>query len=257
VQVKGKYPQREDKRDAMFYGYAGPMTGLHPDMVLVIPYFTSDLSGALNFEGINSPGVQTTPIGSFYSGLGGPDFGIEFSPNALALCLNTLVVHCSNASRGGQGNPASQSGGLISSGPFTIMNSAPGFADALSFWYAAVSIPGSIELFSGLNGTGALLATRSLGLTAIVPGCGPAYAADYCPFQPFGVQFAGTAHSVEFDGGTFVAYDDVDLGSLDAGNATTTTTPEPGTAGLVATGLFAAAMFARRRQAGRTRRTPS
>lgn len=42
VQVKGKYPT-EEKTDKAVYGYIGGLTELHPDMVLAIPYFTSEL----------------------------------------------------------------------------------------------------------------------------------------------------------------------------------------------------------------------
>lgn len=41
VQVKGKYPD-PDKTDKPVYGYVGPLTQLHPGMVLAIPYFVSD-----------------------------------------------------------------------------------------------------------------------------------------------------------------------------------------------------------------------
>jgi hypothetical protein len=44
VQVKGKYPQ-ETKGNQAFYGYNGKLTALHPDMVLALPYFPSDITG--------------------------------------------------------------------------------------------------------------------------------------------------------------------------------------------------------------------
>jgi hypothetical protein len=37
--VKGKYPG-EGTGDRVYYGYVGELTGLHPDMVLAIPFFT-------------------------------------------------------------------------------------------------------------------------------------------------------------------------------------------------------------------------
>lgn len=48
VQVKGKYPQA-GKTDKATFGYAGRMTQLHPDMVLAIPFFSSDGSPAPKF----------------------------------------------------------------------------------------------------------------------------------------------------------------------------------------------------------------
>jgi hypothetical protein len=43
VQVKGKYPEL-DKCDRGTYGYIGELTVLHADMVLVIPYFPTDIA---------------------------------------------------------------------------------------------------------------------------------------------------------------------------------------------------------------------
>ena len=65
----------------------------------------------LNFEGINS----TYPSGfafinTFYDGgtssdgTTGTNYGITFSSNAQAICLNTPGVSCSNTSRGGLGD---------------------------------------------------------------------------------------------------------------------------------------------------------
>ena len=44
VQVKGKYPQTV-KRDAVTYGYQGKLSQLHPDMILAIPFFSTDCAG--------------------------------------------------------------------------------------------------------------------------------------------------------------------------------------------------------------------
>jgi hypothetical protein len=43
VQVKGKFPEQE-KTDKGTYGYIGAMTALHPEMVLAIPYFPTDVT---------------------------------------------------------------------------------------------------------------------------------------------------------------------------------------------------------------------
>ena len=43
VQVKGKYPEL-DRADRPTYGYVGDLTALHPDMVLAIPYFLTDVT---------------------------------------------------------------------------------------------------------------------------------------------------------------------------------------------------------------------
>lgn len=45
VQVKGLYPT-EVKKDKAGYGYIGKLTQLHDDMVLALPYFSTDKAGA-------------------------------------------------------------------------------------------------------------------------------------------------------------------------------------------------------------------
>jgi hypothetical protein len=45
VQVKGLYPT-EAKKDRAGYGYIGKLTQLHDDMVLVLPYFSTDKAGS-------------------------------------------------------------------------------------------------------------------------------------------------------------------------------------------------------------------
>lgn len=45
VQVKGLYPTRE-KKDKITYGYQGKLTAIHPEMVLVLPFFAATERGA-------------------------------------------------------------------------------------------------------------------------------------------------------------------------------------------------------------------
>ena len=45
VQVKGKYPV-SSKGDKRAYGYIGPLSQLHPEIVLAISYFPTDRRGA-------------------------------------------------------------------------------------------------------------------------------------------------------------------------------------------------------------------
>ena len=44
VQVKGLYPT-ETKTDKKTYGYIGQLTQLHPDMILALPFFPTDVAG--------------------------------------------------------------------------------------------------------------------------------------------------------------------------------------------------------------------
>jgi hypothetical protein len=171
----------------------------------------------LNFEGIadSYPFPNETLIGEFYNGAGGPDnnFGISFSSNALNICLNSVDVFCSNTSRGGQGNPNSQTGGLFFlTGSESTMSREAGFQNGFSFFYTAINNAGSFSVYDGLNGTGNILASAALPTTTSGPCSG--YVADFCPFVPFGVSFEGVAKSVAFAGvANQIVFDDVTFGS--------------------------------------------
>lgn len=175
----------------------------------------------LDFEGVNA----SYPSGfafveDFYNGgtssdgTTGTNFGIEFTDNAQAICLNTPGVSCSNTSRGGLGNPNSQLGGLFFlSGAETFMNVAAGFDTGFSFFYAAPNQMGSVSVFDDLNGAGNLLATLTLDTTA--SACGSEYNAGFCPFYSIGVGFAGIAKSVSFAGvANQIVFDDITFGSI-------------------------------------------
>lgn len=204
----------------------------------------------LDFENINAtyPSgyafVQDYYNGGFSSdGTTGANYGVEFSPNAQAICLNTPGVNCSNTSRGGLA-PGSEQGGLFFlSGGQTYMNRSLGFQNGFSFFYSAVNQGGSFEVYSGLNGTGVMLAALSLSTTPSI--CDPIYSAGFCPFVAAGVDFAGTAQSVVFAGvANQIVFDDVTFGSSTPGQISV---PEPGTLLLLATGLLGLIMVQRRR----------
>lgn len=174
----------------------------------------------LDFEGVNA----TYPSGyafvsDFYDGgsssdgTSGTDYGIGFTGNAQAICLNTVGTTCSNTSRGGLGNPNSQLGGLFFlSGAETYMNVAAGFDTGFSFYYTAINQGGSISVYDDLNGTGNLLATLTLGTTS--SACS-GYNAGFCPFVASGIGFSGIAKSVSFAGvANQIVFDDVTFGSV-------------------------------------------
>ncbi len=206
---------------------------------------------SLNFEGIDD-GSNSTNINNFYnggtssSGTSGTNYGVTFSPNALGISLNTTTNSPSNTSRGGQGDPNSQLGALFFlSGTETFINYANGFDTGFSLFYTAISNPGSISVYDGLNGTGSTLATLSLPTTG--SNC-PGYNAGFCPFVPVGVSFAGTAKSIGFAGvANQIVLDDVTFGSIIPGAPTgSTAVPEPFT--IVGTLIGATAAYRTRKR---------
>ena len=169
----------------------------------------------LDFEGINAeyPSSDFAFIQGYYdggtssAGTSGSNFGVSFSSNALAICLNTVGVTCSNVSRGGLGDPNSQLGALFFvEGDAAFINLAAGFTGGLSFFYSAVQQPGSVSVFDGPDGEGNALATLALPTTSSdCSGLG-----DFCPFEFAEVNFTGTAQSVAFAGAADqIIFDDV------------------------------------------------
>ncbi len=216
--------------------------------VFILTSGSASAAVVLDFEGVNAtyPSGAAQVLG-FYNGgtssdgTSGTNYGIEFTDNALAICLNTPGVVCSNTSRGGLA-PGSELGALFwLNGPETYMNVAAGFDTGFSFNYAAPNTPGSVSVYDGLNGTGTLLATLNLGLTPSTCDYG-LYSADYCAFVGSGIAFAGIAKSVSFAGtANFIVFDDVTFGSVTPG------VPEPTTYALFGLGLAGLA-YARRRR---------
>ena len=186
----------------------------------------------LDFEGI----PNSSPVGTYYAA-----GGYVFSPATLALV---------DADAGGSGNFANEPS------PNTIMffldsNSAlldvaAGFDTGFSFYYTS-STSAPVNVWSGLGGTGTLLATLNLS-AQYNAGCTGDPSGDFCNFSPIGVTFVGTAHSIDF-GGTagFTGYDNITFGSSTPGNPGGTV-PEPATWALMITGFGLVGSALRRRR---------
>ncbi len=169
--------------------------------------FVLDFEGLQDLESVNN--FYNGGTGSSGSGPGS-NFGISFSPRALALI---------DQDAGGSGNiggePSPDTVLFFLSGS-AIMDVAAGFDTGFSFFYSAINNPGVVNVYDGLGGTGNLLTSLNLPTTPFNGAPDPT--GQFSPLLPFGVSFNGLARSVDF-GGTAnqIVFDDITLGSATPG----------------------------------------
>ena len=152
--------------------------------------------------------------------------GVVFGGGALGLQNDVLGPYFENA--------PSPLGVMFTVDTDSAMNVAAGFSGLFSFSYASTAAAGgAVNLWSGLNGTGDLLASFDLlGNSASCTTVG------WCNFDALSSNLAGVAHSMTFNGDPTIAFDNIALNTV----------PEPASALLVALGLAGLATGAGRRR---------
>jgi hypothetical protein len=138
----------------------------------------------LDFDGVANPN-NSAIIDGYYNGgtssdgNSGPNYGVTFSSNALAL---------NNYNGSGEPSP-----GILYflGGAQVFVNYAAGFDTGFSFFYASNSSNGLVTVYDDVDGTGNVLANFALANNFSV-NCG------YCVWDPIGVGFAGIAKSISF-----------------------------------------------------------
>ena len=179
----------------------------------------------LNFDGLK----DLQAIGNFYNGAGlpaTPNYGITFSSNFLG--LRSVYNGGSGAfSPNPTGTPAIFVNGVTGTTVTGYMNVNAGFTGGIQFFFTA-GFAETVTIWSGVNGTGTVLAT-----VALSPNNGNCSGfPTYCNWSSIGLSFSGTAKSVTVTGAANgLGISDITLG------ANSTAVPEPSTFYLLGTGL--------------------
>lgn len=199
---------------------------------LVVPLFAASTASAqsvlVTFETPTSFASINTHYagGTDSAGAAGMNLGVAFGGDVLAVRNDDLGPYFSNA--------PSAIGVMAPVGPDAFMNVAIGFTDLSFFYSSSAAVADGVKVWSGLGGTGTVLASLSLANNAQFR-CS---SAPFCRFDNVSTTFSGVGRSVSFDGA---------VGAAGFDNVSFTPVPEPTTLVLMALGLAGVAGVARRR----------
>lgn len=188
----------------------------------------------LDFEGIGN----LNPVGDWYNGVGGPNYGVSFSAATLALV---------DQDAGGSGNianePSADTVMVFLAADNAVLNVAAGFETGFSFFYSSATAA-TVTVYDGLDKSGNVLGSIDLAAQYNI-GCTGDPTGDYCNWTPIGVTFSGIAKSIDFGGtANYTVYDNITFGT------DVPVIPEPSTYALMALGLAGIGLAARRRRRG-------
>lgn len=191
---------------------------------------TSNASIILDFEGVGSK----AKIENFYNGgtdshgNSGTDYGISFGNDALA-CVDSDAIGTNGCNIANE--PTENTVMFFLSGS-SVLNSLLGFDTGFSFFYSSAATV-SVNVYSGVNLTGDILGSINLARNYRGDGCVGDPTGTYCNWDIGALDFAGTAHSIDFGGAANnVAFDNITFGSVDP-----TGVPEPISVALFGIGL--------------------
>jgi hypothetical protein len=183
----------------------------------------------------NDPLLQFYNGGDTFRGIGpGPNLGITFGLLAREFKSSSLVGTYTPPGFMELYSDQAREGEGIS----THMDVSGGFVGTVNFDYAAIDAGGRLRVYSGLGGTGSVLADLMLPVTSPITGPGT--------FVADSVSFTGIGFSMVFDGGNKqLAFDDFSLISA---------VPEPPSWALLAIGGVICSAVLRAPRLARTRR---